>query len=168
MENTLAGKEGVASDLHSNGILQETRRNQQEQKGQTIFCNDIRPPDQFAAALCKRHPDDPRAEGSPPSGEARYRFASERRQLVSLRFIVFLCHINPIFNLICVLYWLWLRTCAKSVVYFLLFRITIFSAHCSKKSYPEPASPMRCIIFVASVTRTPPKTVTPLLKSGFG
>ena len=43
------------------------------------------------------------------------------------------------------------------MVYFLLFRITIFSAHCSKKSYPEPASPMRCIIFDASVTRTPPK-----------
>ncbi len=69
VENTLTGKECVAANFYGNGVLQQAGRNQEEKKGKPVFGDNIRPPDQFAAALRKRHPNNARPKRRPPSGK---------------------------------------------------------------------------------------------------
>ena len=85
MEDTLTRKESITANLYGNGILQEACRDEQEQKSKAVLCNDIRPPNQFSAALGKGHPDDSRSQGCPPAGKPGYRFAFEGRELISRR-----------------------------------------------------------------------------------
>src|SRR5258706_16170223 len=55
LENTLAGEHGIAADFVSHRKLQQTGGKQQKKEAQTIFSDDVGPPNQLAAALGQRH-----------------------------------------------------------------------------------------------------------------
>ena len=63
LKDAFAGEHGIAADLVSNGKLQQASWQQKEQKTQTVLGDDVRPPDELAAALSERHKNDAWTQG---------------------------------------------------------------------------------------------------------
>ncbi len=74
-KDPLTRQDRITADFEGQRKLQQTGGDQQKQKCQAVFGDDVRPPDQLATALGQGHPDQPGAQPFPQTAAGGQRAA---------------------------------------------------------------------------------------------